>query len=132
MLKLTRKVEYALIALRHIQGKDVSQISTTKEIAEQYSLPVELLAKVLQLLSKQDIIRAVQGPQGGYIPKAELKNINLIRFIEMIEGPTGLVNCNINADCLQIDNCNIRLPIKKINDNIRNIFRNITLKEITL
>ena len=56
MLKLTRKVEYSLMALRHMQGKSINSISSTREIANQYNIPVEILAKTLQHMAKVNII----------------------------------------------------------------------------
>ena len=50
MLKITRKVEYALIALRHLQQNKEGVLSSSKEIASQHDIPKELLAKILQLL----------------------------------------------------------------------------------
>ena len=45
MLKITRKVEYALIALRHIQNNSSGTVASTKEIATTYGIPQQLLAK---------------------------------------------------------------------------------------
>jgi len=64
MLKLTRKLEYALIALRHMQDKRDAFISA-KEIADRYLIPRELLAKTLQQMAKLNYIKAAQGPKGG-------------------------------------------------------------------
>ena len=130
MLKLTRKLEYALIALRHMQMKEEA-LSSTKEIAEMYTIPRELLAKILQQMSKLNYIKATQGPQGGYRIQKSLTKISLTQFIEDMEGPIGLVDCNINSDCIQLDNCNIRMPIKQINSNIRAIFNGIRVGDIT-
>ena len=66
MLKISRKVEYALIALRHFQNQNQGKLTTSKELAHIYGVPKELLAKVLQCLSKNNIIHAVKGPSGGY------------------------------------------------------------------
>jgi len=60
-----------------------------------------------------------------------LTEISLTQFIEDIEGPIGLVDCTINSDCVQLDNCNIRMPIKQINNNIRAIFNGIRVGDIT-
>ena len=130
MLKLTRKLEYALIALRHMQMKgDI--LSTTKEIADMYTIPRELLAKTLQQMARLKYIDAVQGPKGGYRIDKVLTNINLTQFVEELEGPLGMVNCSISNDCIQLNNCNIRMPINKINDNIRSIFNDIPITDIT-
>ena len=129
MLKLTRKIEYALISLSHLQQTD--KLSSAKEISETYSIPHEALAKGLQQLVKLKILEAIQGPHGGYQLKTQLKNINLMEFIEKIEGPMGLVDCNIDADCSLLEYCNIRKPIRRINENLKNMFSNINLSDIT-
>ena len=130
MLKLTRKLEYALIALRHMQDKEDIFISA-KEIANMYLIPYELLAKILQKMTKLNYIKAAKGPSGGYKIRKGLTEISLTQFIEDIEGPIGIVDCNINSDCVQLDNCNIRMPLKQINSNIRAIFNGIRVGDIT-
>jgi len=131
MLKLTRKVEYALIALRHMQNEEPDAISNTKEIAELYDIPLELLAKTLQLMARGGIINAVQGPRGGYKIEAKLDKINMIEFFEKMEGPLGLMDCYFDSDCTLLSACNIRSPIQKINDNMRRMFENMSVGEIT-
>ena len=130
MLKLTRKLEYALIALRHMQMKG-DMLSTTKEIADMYTIPQELLAKTLQQMARLKYIDAVQGPRGGYRIDNLLAKLNLTQFVEEMEGPLEMVECNINSDCIQLNTCNIRMPINKINQNIRSIFNNINITDIT-
>ena len=130
MLKLTRKLEYALIALQHMQDKRNTFISA-KEIADMYLIPRELLAKTLQQMAKLNYVKATQGPMGGYRMRKGLTEISLTQFIEDMEGPIGLVDCTINSDCIQLDNCNIRMPIKQINSNIRAIFNGIRMGDIT-
>ena len=130
MLKLTRKLEYALIALRHMQDKRDTFIST-KEIAGMYLIPHELLAKILQQMAKLNYIKAARGSRGGYRIRKGLTEISLTQFVEELEGPFGMVNCSISSDCIQLNNCNIRMPINKINDNIRSIFNDIPITDIT-
>ncbi|NIA18635.1 MAG: Rrf2 family transcriptional regulator [Simkaniaceae bacterium] len=130
MLKLTRKVEYALIALRHIQSKGVNEVSSAKEIAEAHGIPAPLLAKVLQQLAREDIIEPVQGPSGGYRVKEDLESINLTTFFELLEGPVGLMDCFFDSNCTQITQCNIKSPILKINDSIRNLLTNMSVADV--
>jgi len=131
MLKLTRKVEYALIALRYMQGKSIDAISSTKEIANQYNIPLEILAKTLQHMAKENIIEAINGPRGGYRIKAKLNKINLVEFFEKVEGPLGLSDCFYDTNCMQIKFCNIRTPIQRINNNMINMFRNMSVQDVT-
>ena len=66
MVRLSKKVEYGLIAIRHIATKSFGEIVTAKEIADSYKIPYELLAKVLQKLTKSGLIISHQGVHGGY------------------------------------------------------------------
>ena len=130
MLKLTKKLEYALIALRHMHMQG-DTLSSSKEISQMYMIPGELLAKTLQQMARLDYIDAVQGPNGGYKLCQSLDYVNLTEFIEDMEGPLGMIDCSINKECIQLDNCNIRMPMNKINENIRSIFNNIRISDIT-
>ena len=131
MLKISRKVEYALIALRHLQAQDERELTSAKELAKTYGVPQELLAKVLQRLAKKNIIDAVKGPQGGYRLSIDPNNMKLTEFFEVIEGPMGIMDCYFDSGCEQMDGCTIRTPINRINDSIRTMFNNMTLAEIT-
>ena len=111
MLNITRKVEYALIALRHMQSKNDIGLTSAKEIAAQYGIPKQLLAKTLQQMSREGIVKAVHGPTGGYKIAANLKKISLKDFFEKLEGPLGMMDCYFDSECVQISNCNIRVPI---------------------
>ena len=130
MFKLTRKSEYALIALRHLQMND-TLLSSSKEISQMYMIPRQVLAKVLQKMVKLNYIDAYKGSNGGYKLKKSLKKIRLAEFIEKMEGPLGLVDCNINDNCNQIDYCNIKMPINKINENIKSVLNKIKIADIT-
>jgi Rrf2 family protein len=131
MLKITRKVEYALIALSQMQLKGDESLTSVKEIALKNDIPYELLAKTMQLLARAKIVEAVKGPQGGYRLKKDPSKIKMTSFFEIIEGPMGFMDCSFDSDCEQIRSCSIRTPIQRINDSIREMFNNISLNDIT-
>ena len=131
MLKITRKVEYALIALRHMQLKESEELTSTKEIATRYGVPQQLLAKTLQHMARDGIIEAVQGPAGGYRVANNLDQIPMKDFFEKLEGPLGMMDCYFDSECIQIGACNIRVPIQRINDNMRNLFSQMSVQEVT-
>ena len=132
MLKITKTVEYALISIKHIKNSN-NKLYSSKEISNQYNIPYELLSKILQKLCKLGYLKAIKGAYGGYMLSKSLNNIKLINFLEDIEGPIGLAQCSIesNCQCDQLDLCNIKSPIDKINNNIRNLLSQTTLNEIT-
>ena len=131
MLKITRKVEYALIALRHLQTMEQGQLASAKSMASEYGIPQELLAKILQKLSKEKIVLSVKGPTGGYKIYKDPNTVNMTKFFEILEGPVGIMDCYFDSNCEQLNGCNIREPINRINDNIRTMFDKMTLADIT-
>tara|TARA_B100001167_G_scaffold138000_1_gene87437 strand:+ start:147 stop:545 length:399 start_codon:yes stop_codon:yes gene_type:complete len=131
MLKITRKAEYALIALRHLNGLKDGELATVKEISTQYGIPQELLAKALQQLAREKVIDATKGPSGGYKLVRDPSTINMTKFFEILEGPMGIMDCYFDSGCNQLSACNIRTPINRINDSIRTIFDKMTLADIT-
>jgi len=131
MLKLTKKIEYGLIALRYMQGKGDAEVTSAKEIADNFELSPSLVPKVLQQLAKNDIVKPIQGPSGGYKLDKALDKIKLNDFIEIIEGPVGLVECLNDPDCDHVSTCNIRTPIEKVNNTIIDLFSNMTLADVT-
>ena len=130
MLKLTRQIEYALIAVRHMEKKR-GTLSSAREISDSYMIPKELLAKTLQKMAKLNYLNAVQGSHAGYYLNKNMDEITLTRFIEDLEGPLGIVDCNINYECEQLDTCNIKGPINKINNKFLKFLNQISISEIT-
>jgi Rrf2 family protein len=114
-----------------MQSKKDIGLTSAKEIAAQYGIPKQLLAKTLQQMSREGIVKAVHGPTGGYKIAANLKKISLKDFFEKLEGPLGMMDCYFDSECVQISNCNIRVPIQRINNNMRDMFSQMTLQEIT-
>ncbi len=128
MLNITKKIEYALIAMRHMKNRD--SLCSSREISKNYNIPHEIMAKTLQKLSKTGYVHSIKGPHGGYYLNKTLKNIKLIDFIENIEGPVGIVQCSIDNECDLIEMCNIKSPINKINLNIRKALSKIKLHDV--
>ena len=130
MLKITRKVEYALIAVRHLE-KTSGKLVSVNEISKLYGIPRELLAKTMQKLASANIVKSVKGSRGGYKTTNKTANTKLNDFFEILEGPTAIMDCYFESGCDHLTSCNIRTPINKINNSIRNLFDNLTLADIS-
>jgi Rrf2 family protein len=137
MLKFSKKADYGLMALQYIasvQFGDVTggRVVNTKEIAEEYHIPVELLAKVLQTLAKHDLIESQNGPKGGYLMAREAGAITIAQVLEAIEGPLGITECYHDKDtsCVQRERCNIRTPLLKVQDSIYQLLNSMTVEDM--
>ncbi len=132
MLKLSKKVEYGLIAIRHIASLN-NQISTVKEISEKYAIPVDVLAKVMQKLTKGKLIISFQGSMGGYSLARRPDEISVMNVISVIEGAqVGIAQCftEEEANCSIHLNCTIKNPLSKIQHSLENVFNTMKVSEI--
>jgi Rrf2 family protein len=131
MLKLTKKADYGLIALKHLANNGPEATASAKEIAETYSVPLPLLAKILQKLAKQGFLRSEHGTNGGYKLAREATRINALEVIRAIDGPIILTSCfTEHGACDQSDRCNVREPLRKIHEGILRLLANITIADM--
>ena len=112
MNKIHRKVEYALIALKHMREKQEGQLTTVKEICRQYSCSFDATSRVMQTMVQKGLLKSEQGAFGGYSIRKNLKEVNLYDLIEMVVGPIRVVKClNMNqGGCNMETNCNVYRP----------------------
>jgi DNA-binding IscR family transcriptional regulator len=68
MLRLSKKADYALIAMAHLAMKAGSV--SAREIAENYDIPTELMAKVLQRLARRNLLTSQQAIRWRGRPRA--------------------------------------------------------------
>ena len=120
MLRLSKKADYALIAMKHLALREAGQGSASaREIAEQYSIPVELMAKVLQRLARRGLLASQQGTRGGYQLAKDSETISVADVIQAIDGPLTVTACSAhNERCGQFATCNVRDPLWKIRERI--------------
>ena len=119
MLRLSKKAEYALMALKDLALRPESEAASAREIAERYEIPVEVMAKVLQRLAKQHVVTSQHGTHGGYFLARPASQISVAEAIEAIDGPVTVTVCSsLDDDCDQYATCTIRDPLWRIKDLI--------------
>ncbi len=133
MLRLSKKVDYGLMAISHIANRTEDKIVNTKRIAEEYDIPVELLAKILQKMARKGLIMSLNGPKGGYTLAKAPGNITVGEVVKAIDGPIGIVDCfrGEEIQCRQIANCSVRMPIRRIQASIAQLLDSMTIDELT-
>ncbi len=119
MLRLSKKADYALLAVRHLAANADRGAVSARELAEAYDLPPELLAKVLQKLVRARYLTSIQGIRGGYGLARPAASISVADVIQSIDGPLTVTACSeTNHDCEQYSKCNIRDPLWQVKDRI--------------
>jgi len=120
VLRLSKKADYALIALSYMAAPGQRPVVSAREMAERHDLPLELLAKVLQRLVQRGLLTSVQGINGGYRLARPATEMSVAQVVEAIDGPLMLTACNETSDdpCVQYAKCNIRDPLHRIRERI--------------
>ena len=132
MLKLTKKADYGLIALKHLAVNAEQGVASAKEIAECYHIPLPLLAKVLQKLNKSGLLRSEQGTNGGYRLARDAREISTLDAIRTIDGPIILTHCftEHGGGCTQSSKCTVREPLRKVHEGILNLLGGISIWDL--
>jgi Rrf2 family protein len=131
MLRLSKKADYALIAMRHLAASEPGISASAREIAENYAIPAELLAKVLQRLVRARLLLSVQGTRGGYKLGRPAAQMSVADVIQAIDGPVAVTACSpTNHTCEQFDHCEIRDPLWKIKARIVDALATVSLAEL--
>ena len=119
MLRLSKKADYALMAMKHLAVHSDASSASAREIAEAYDIPLELMAKVLQRLAKSGLVRSLQGTRGGYRLARATAQISVADIIQAIDGPLTVTACSTESEnCGQYSKCSVRDPLWKIKDRI--------------
>jgi DNA-binding IscR family transcriptional regulator len=129
MFKINKKVEYALIVLKHFEQLGKDELITARLICDTYNTPFDTTSKVMQIMNNHKILESSQGVKGGYKVSIDLRQINYLQLMEIIEGKEISNNCT-STNCSLIESCNITGPIKKLNEYLMYFFKGLSIKEL--
>ncbi len=107
-MRLSRKSDYALRAVRHISNLPAGKLGSINSISEAETIPREFLAKILKDLTRSGILVSYQGVTGGYRMADKPKDVTFLHVIEAIDGPIHLNLCTEGSHCDQHETCDMR------------------------
>lgn len=129
MIKINRKVEYALMVLKLMKDKAHTSLTTAREVCDRFDIPFDTTAKVMQQMNGAGYLQSIKGVKGGYTLACDLSAISYLELVEVIEGKRFMMDCH-EGPCEMIHKCNISQPIKRLNDYVINIFNALSLNEL--
>ena len=129
MFRLSKKADYGLIALKHLAQHPDESVSA-REIAGQYNIPAELLAKVLQRLARKGLLVSQQGINGGYVLARDPALISIVDVLEALDGPISMTPCERGEDCQQFELCSVRDPLQKIKAKVVRVLGDTSIYEL--
>jgi FeS assembly SUF system regulator len=133
MLRLTKKADYSLIALKHFahRQRETAESVSAKEVAESCGIPLPLLSKLLQKLGKAGFLVSEYGTNGGYRLARESKSISMLDVIRAVDGPVLLANCfSENVFCRHSIRCTVRRPLKRVHEGILRLLDSVSIEDL--
>ncbi len=121
MLRLTKKADYGLLAVKFLaESPDAASLSA-KDISEAYHIP----------LTKVGLLRSHAGMNGGYELSKDPKEITAFEVIHAIDGPLFITSCiTISGSCDLNDICTIKEPLRRVNDSIADLLKSIRISDL--
>ncbi|MCX6332895.1 MAG: Rrf2 family transcriptional regulator [Bacteroidia bacterium] len=133
---LSNSCRYGIRAIIYIASKQQGDKKTgIKQISKDLDLPTPFLAKILQQLAKQKILKSLKGPHGGFSLLRDPKKITLLDIVKIIDGEEIFTNCLIhNTSCSYIDIkkdiCPIHENYSKVRSELEVLFNTTTIYEL--
>ena len=118
------------IASESYQNKRVG----LKDIAKKIDSPEAFTAKILQILSKENIINSVKGVGGGFeIPRETMKEIKLAQIVDALEGDRVFTGCGLGlSNCSDDHPCPMHEKFKSIRNELAFMLENTNLEELAM
>ncbi|TNE97120.1 MAG: Rrf2 family transcriptional regulator [Deltaproteobacteria bacterium] len=133
MLKINKRVEYALMALKFIATRTDEDLTSAREICEKFKTPFDTTAKVMQKMNNAGILNSVKGIKGGYTLSRPLREITYMDLVSLIEGKNvGRVCETEKGLCENYNLCNIIHPVEQLNRILTDFLKELTLEELLL
>ena len=128
----SKACEYAIRAMIYIVTKtsDGSRVGI-KDIANKTDTPEPFVAKVLQILSRKQIVASIKGPNGGFFIEPKRKHIPLIDIVKAIDGDALFLSCGLGIkNCSEKKPCPIHYEFKAIRDQITEMLKTNTIQDL--
>lgn len=108
-----------------------------KQISKDLDLPTPFLAKILQQLAKQKILKSLKGPGGGFSLLKDPKKITILDIVRTIDGEEIFTNCLIhNTTCTCVDKkkepCPLHENYSQVRSDLITLFSKTTVHELVI
>ncbi len=131
MLRVHKKIKYALTALKYMKTKKPGELTTAKEICGQFDIPFDPTSRVLQIMTQHNILEALQGAYGGYRLVGNLSKYTLYDLSRMIVGSFAMTDCaEKDGECDHIDKCILKDAMARLNGKVLKVFKEIKVSNM--
>ena len=128
---ITKKAEYAIIALAELARQREGVKITTREIARRRSIPPNLIIQLVSTLREAGLVAATRGPAGGVELTRDPAGISLRQVIEILDGPIGITRCLLrDGPCNNQVDCALRGVWARAQEKMLDVLEEVTIKDL--
>lgn len=130
---LSKSTEYALRALVFIwlQNQEGKRPGV-QEIASEIDAPLPYAAKVLQSLTRKNLLNSAKGRGGGFFFDEIHQSLTLYDVIISFEGTEGFHGCGFGLPfCNSSNPCPLHDEFTRIREQYDNMAKNITIPDLS-
>jgi Rrf2 family protein len=98
------------------------------KVAEKTHFSKNHISKVLQRLVKNELLKSVRGPSGGFTLRKNPETITLLHIYESVEGPLEVTDCPLANEVCYFDKCVMGNVVNKMTVEFKKFLNNQTLK----
>ena len=145
MLSLSKKTDYALIALAYLAERP-GRVAPARQIAHGHDLPLPLLMNILKDLHQHGLVRSARGTKGGYEIAVDPATVSLYDLIMITEGrvqttecvPSSSHSCESSVDmesaedCRVSRTCPVQAPLQALHHRLVRFFKQVKLSDLIL
>jgi len=128
----SKACKYAIRSLIYLASKAESPEKIgLKEIATEIDSPVAFTAKIMQILSKQNLVNSTKGPHGGFYINNTMAEIKLIQVVKAIDGTQSINDCGLGlSSCSDEHPCPIHHEFAAIRDALNKLLEEQTIQHL--
>ena len=127
---ITREADYAVRCVLFL-SQECGRTVSANEISESMTVPRSFLAKILQRLSKNNIVRSTQGIAGGFKLVNKPGKINILEVIEAIQGPAAVNVCAVaEHNCDMSNTCPVHPVWVELREDIERKLKRETFAKL--
>jgi Rrf2 family protein len=108
---------------------DIDRVVASRELADRFNIPLNLLRKIFHLMNRRGLIEAVRGPKGGFRLRCDLNKLTIKEVLESLSGPFAIVPCTQSEPCDQEESCNIRHNVHALQGLMNDFLASLTVEK---
>lgn len=140
MFKLTRRLDYAILAISHLAARPASSPVSARALADASRIPPAILANILKDLTHAGLVRSERGVHGGYELAVAPEELSIGRLVRALEGEVRLVECvprlgsgdgsESPPPCRIESTCAVKAPLRQVHKRIQEVLDELTFDQL--